>query len=152
MRSLFMIMLFVPFLAFAQDKAAVAVDAVKAAPAAVADAAAPVVEAASEAAVVVGGADIDALIKAIGGVQGGGTLAIIMLLVQLLMWLLNGFLKDKAGKYKLVAVLGLTMIAGVVALMMQGMTLGAALLHSSTIASVQVLLNQAYKQFFVKTS
>ena len=96
---------------------------------------------------IVGGADINDLIKAVGGVKGGGTLAIIMLVVQLIMWLLKGFFANVAGKWKLIAVLGLTLVAGIIAMMMQGVTLGASLLHSSTIASAQVLLNQAYKQF-----
>lgn len=142
---LLLVSLFIPLMAMGQEAGEAAKDAAKE----VVEVVKPAADAAAQA-IEVGGADITDLLKAIGGIQGGGTLAIIMLIVQLLMWLLNGFFAGKAGKYKLVAVMGLTLVAGVVALMMQGMSLGAALLHSSTIASAQVLLNQTYKQFFVK--
>ncbi len=98
----------------------------------------------------VGGADIEALLDAIGGLKGGGTLAAVAAVVQALLWLAKGFLKGIAGKYQLLIVMGLNIFAGVVALMMSDVDLGAALLHSSTIGALQVFLHQIYKQFFVK--
>lgn len=127
-------------------------EGVKAAADVVAEVAAPAVEVVKtvvEAPVVVD--HLGALMKSIGGLQGGGTLAIIMCLVQLLMFLLNGMMSKWAGVWKLTSVAGLTMVGGVVALMMQGMDLVPALLHSTTIATAQVFINQGYKQFKKKS-
>lgn len=96
------------------------------------------------------------LLESIGGMKGASTLAIVFAVVQILLKFLNTELfgkwfKDMKGSTKLTIVLALTMISGVLSLMtVGGLTLGAALLHSTTLASFSVLANQLYKQFVVK--
>lgn len=90
------------------------------------------------------------LIESLGGLKGASTLAIIAFIVQLLMLLLRTQLGAFAGKWRLVVVLGLTMVGGVIALKMQGMEWVAAILHSSTLAAAQVFGHQMFKQFYEK--
>ncbi len=57
---------------------------------------------------------------------------------------------DIKGKYRITALLALTLVGGVLSLMIEGMQLVPAILHSTTVAAFQVLANQAYKQYVVK--
>ena len=95
-------------------------------------------------------AEIMAFLAALGGLKGAGSLAIAAAVVQAIMLLLRSSLGSFAGKAKLTIVLLLSVVSGVIALKLNGVELGAALLHSSTMASFQVFLNQVYKQFFAK--
>ncbi len=94
--------------------------------------------------------EIVALFTAIGGLKGAGALAIAAVVVQALLLAVRHSIGDFLGKYKLLAVYGLTMVAGVLSLHLAGVELGAALVHSNTLAALQVFLNQIWKQFFVK--
>lgn len=51
------------------------------------------------------------------------------------------------GKYRLVAVLGLSWVGGVIYLMSTGLEFVPSLLHSNSVAAWQVLFHQGYKQF-----
>ena len=95
------------------------------------------------------------LLKFIGGVKGAGTLAIVAGAVQLIMQLLKTEVISKlipklSGAKKLLIVSGLTMIGGVMVLMVEGQTLVQSLLHSTTLAALQVFANQIFQQFTKK--
>lgn len=86
------------------------------------------------------------------GLQG---LAAVAAGVQIIMLALRSEfviakLGDLKGKYRITALLALTVVSGVLTLMTQGMALVPAILHSSTVAAFQVLANQVYKQYVVK--
>lgn len=93
-----------------------------------------------------------ALIAALGGLKGASALAIAAVVVQAIMLLLRSKLGEVAGKYRLLAVYLLSVVAGVVSLRIAGVDLGAALVHTQTLAAFQVFLNQVLKQFFEKTA
>lgn len=95
-------------------------------------------------------AEVAALFQSIGGLKGAGTLGVVAFVVQALMLGARSFLAGLLGKYKLLVVLLLTMVGGVLGLLTQGVELGAALVHSSTLAAAQVLLHQVYKEFIEK--
>lgn len=89
-------------------------------------------------------------LAALGGIKGASSLAIAALAVQGLMLLFRSSVGNFIGKYKLLTVLGLSLVSGILALKLNGVDIGAALVHSTTMASFQVFLNQLYKQFFEK--
>ena len=84
------------------------------------------------------------------------TLAIVGLVVKVLLAAADAPFFDKAfsklaGGVKLTIVLALTLISGVTSLMLvDGLTFGTALIHSSTLSAFVVLSNQIYKQYFEK--
>ncbi len=93
------------------------------------------------------------LLQSLGGISGATTLAIIGVIVQILMKFVATPIFDNIGidgSYKLLIVIGLTIVGGVVTLMTgpAGLTLVAALMHSTTLASIMVLIHQVYVQFF----
>lgn len=96
--------------------------------------------------------ELQALLVAIGGAKGAGALAVAALGVQAVMMLLRTGLGDLVGKYRLLIVYLLTVVSSVLALKMAGVGVGAALIHSQTIAAIQVFGNQVFRQFFVKTA
>ncbi len=89
-------------------------------------------------------------IQALGGWKGLGALGIAMIVVQGLLLLARTSLINIEGKWRLFAVLLLSTISGVIALLSAGVPLTEALLHSQTLAAFQVLLHQIYKQFIEK--
>lgn len=96
------------------------------------------------------------LFNSLGGVKGAGTLAIVGLVVQMLIMFLKtplfgSLFKNVTGQIKLLIVTGLSLVSGVVGLMLvEHLTLGAALIHSTTMTAFMVFANQIYKQFIVK--
>lgn len=102
-------------------------------------------------------ADIDAIqqILAVLTTKGLAGLGLVAAVTQVLMLALrSNFVIAKFGEAKgslrITILLGLTLVGGVVTLLLQGMDLVPALLHSSTVAAFQVFGNQLYKQYFVK--
>lgn len=129
LKLIFMSLIFLPLCAFAQ-------------------------EVASEVVEVVSNEDfISALIEAIGGLKGKGTLSIVAVSVQLFMLFLDtkfgsGLLK---GSVKLLVVSALSLVGGVVGLMVSdGIEFLPALMSSANLTALMVFGNQAYKQFFKK--
>lgn len=96
--------------------------------------------------------ELMSFLAALGGAKGLGVMGMVALGVQGAMLLLKSKLGELAGKYRLLIVMGLTLVSGVVAMKMQGMDWGSALLHSWSIGAFQVLFHQGYKQFWVKQS
>ena len=88
------------------------------------------------------------ILTSVGGMKGASTLAIVAGVIQILMALFRT--RFISGKYKLMTVYLLSLLGGVIGLKMQGLSLGAAFLHANSLAALQVLGNQAYKQFLTK--
>lgn len=89
-------------------------------------------------------------LEALGGLSGLQGLGIAALVVQGLMLLLKSQFGKYAGKYQLVAVMGLSLVSGSIALKMTGLDWASVIVHSSTLGAVQVFLHQIYKQFLEK--
>lgn len=92
------------------------------------------------------------LLQSLNGQQGVTSMAVIAVLVQALMLLINSRFGSLAGKYRLSIMYALNAICGITALKLQGVDTFTALTHSNTMAAYQVMANQAYKQFFKKES
>ena len=95
------------------------------------------------------------LVESLGGLKGASTLAIVAVVVQLLIKFLNlpiagGIFGAAKGWLKLAIVTFLTIVSGVTGLMIEGLSLGAALLHSTTLAAFMVFLNQIFQHFWAK--
>ncbi len=100
------------------------------------------------------------LLQSLGGLNGASALAATAILIKLLLkflstpWgqnVLGKAFKDMAGGWKLTIVTGLSLAGGVIGLMTAGgLSAGAALVHSTTLAAFMVFSNQIYKQFFEK--
>lgn len=89
------------------------------------------------------------LISSMGGVKGASSLAIVGVVIQCLMGFIRLSFSDKFfGKInKMVVIYGLSVVGGVIALMSQGISLQAALIHANSLAAYQVFLHQAIKQY-----
>lgn len=94
--------------------------------------------------------EIQALLVALGGLKGASALAIVAVVVQGLMLFFKTKLASFAGKFQLLVVMFLSLLGGVFALKMSGVDWGAAIIHSQTLAALQVFLHQIFKQFLVK--
>lgn len=98
---------------------------------------------------------ISLLLQSLGGMKGLSTIAVVGLVVQLLLKLLDlpllgKFFSESKGWLKLVIVSGLTMVSGVVGLCVHdGLSLGAALIHSTTLTAFMVFANQIWQHFVV---
>lgn len=77
-------------------------------------------------------------------------LAIVAAVVQVLMLLFRTKFGEKSGKFRLLFVSGLSLVGGVLGLKIQGMEWGSALVHSSTLAAMQVFGFELYKKLVVE--
>jgi hypothetical protein len=98
---------------------------------------------------------LQALLASIGGLKGAGGLAIAGAVVQLIVMLakldiLGGLWAKIGGIWKLVVVLSLSYVSGVLSLVASGVSIGAALIHSTTLSALMVLGNELYKHFAEK--
>lgn len=94
--------------------------------------------------------EISAFLHSLNGLKGGSALAVAAIIVQGLMLAFRAPLGSFAGRYRLVIMSALTLVAGWTALRMAGLDGVSALLHSTTLISLQVFAHQVYIQFVVK--
>lgn len=95
--------------------------------------------------------DIDMFLKSMQGVEGLGTLGIVAASVQALLFLLKKNFNLIKPKYKLIVVTFLTLFAGIVSLRIEGLDWPSCILHSTTLASMQVFIHQFSKTFKKKS-
>lgn len=88
----------------------------------------------------------DTFLNSIGGLRGAGVMGAVVGLIQVLLLVLKSPVGALAGPYKLLLVTALTLLLGVAGLRVEGFDWQSALIHSSTLASFQVFLNQIWKQ------
>lgn len=72
--------------------------------------------------------------------------------VQVVILALETPLGNIAGKYTLLAVLGLSVVSGVIAGVVSGLSFWNSLLSSGVLAAAQVFVYQIYNQFIAKAS
>lgn len=84
--------------------------------------------------------------ESIKGIKGAGAIGITLIVVQGIMMFFRTELAAWAGKWRLVVVYGLTIVVGVLALKIAGVSWGECLMHVQTLAAFQVFLNQLWKQ------
>lgn len=88
------------------------------------------------------------LVDSLGGLKGASSLVIAGAVVQALIKAMSlpavgKWFTETQGHIKLLIVTGLTLVSGVIGLMTAGgLTLGAALVHSTTLAALMVFANQ----------
>lgn len=92
------------------------------------------------------------LLDSIGKIKGASAMTLAVLVTQILLAFFKTPMGEFAGKYKLLAVLVLSLATGILGLMMSGLDWKAALIHSSTLAAFQVLAHQLYVQFVKKSN
>lgn len=92
--------------------------------------------------------DWQAFIAALGGVKGLGGLGFVALLVQGVMLSLRSGYLPVSGRQKILVVSLLSLVGGVVALKMSGLGWSSAILHSTTLAAIQVFLSELNKYMF----
>lgn len=83
-------------------------------------------------------------------VKGMSALAIAAGVAQLLMVGFKTPLASFAGKFRLIAVAVFSTVSLILAAMAMGLDLGAAIGQAPVLTSLQVLLHQIWKQFFLK--
>lgn len=100
---------------------------------------------------------IKLFLESLGGIKGASTLAIVAIALKLLFAFLHseiagkfGFMRKMNSGLKLFLILSISYVSGVVGLMSSGLSLGAALIHSTSMSALIVVLNQAYKKFIEK--
>lgn len=98
--------------------------------------------------------EITGLIKVLSSLGGAKGAAIVLAVVQALMLVSRlTFMDNILGAYKLLILTVLTVVSVVVAqIATGGLSVGSALISASALMAYQVLFNQVYKQFFVKTT
>lgn len=92
------------------------------------------------------------LMASIGGMGGATALTIAAVVVQLIVAflktdLMGNLFKNIDGIWKIAIVMGLTLVSGVLSLLTQGVSIGAALIHSTTLSALMVLGNQIYQHY-----
>lgn len=97
-------------------------------------------------------------IASLGGLKGASVLAIVGIVLKILFAFLNselagkiGFLRQLDSGVKLFVILCISYLSGVITLMtVNGLSFGAAFIHSTSMSALIVLLNQGYKKFIEK--
>lgn len=90
------------------------------------------------------------LFASIGQFKGASVIVIIAIVTQLILAFFRTPLADFAGKYKLLIVLGLSLVGTIITAFATGASWPIAILSNGTIAALQVLLFEIYNQFVKK--
>lgn len=93
---------------------------------------------------------LQSFIGLIGGVKGASVLGLALLIVQGVLYAFRGLFDKIHGGWKYFVVTTLSLGVVVLGQMVAGAPLFAALLNGSTLAAVQVWINQGFKQFAKK--
>ncbi len=87
------------------------------------------------------------LSQLVGGAAGATSLGVALLAVKALVLAFRWRLGNVVGLWRLAIVSGLTLVAGVVAAMANGVPFMGALLSAGTLSMASVFINQVYKQW-----
>lgn len=92
------------------------------------------------------------LFASLGGLSGLSALGIAAAIVQLVVAFLSTNLMGKLwqgidGIWKIIVIMSLTAVSGVLTMVSQGVSVGAALIHTTTLSALMVLGNQIYQHF-----
>ena len=95
------------------------------------------------------------LLASIGGLSGASALGVAAIVVQLLVALLRTNMVGKLwqkipGIWKIISIMSMSAVSSVVTMTSQGVSVGAALIHSSVLSALMVLGNEIYKHFTEK--
>jgi len=90
------------------------------------------------------------LLASLGGLKGASALGIAVFVVQGVLLFFRTQLASFTGKWRLLIVTGLSLVAGVLGLSMAGVPWTTALVHANTIAALQVFIHQLVKQLSEK--
>lgn len=95
---------------------------------------------------------LDYLVKSMNGIKGAGTIGAAAIMIQLIIKALDQpfakhFFSNRSGLNKILIVSALTLAVTPLGLVTgAGLTIPAALVHSSTLTAFMVFLNQIYQQ------
>lgn len=93
------------------------------------------------------GDELKAFFESIGGWRGAGALGMAMILAQGVMLILRTQAGEMLGKWRLLILYSVTVVACVAGLKIAGVDWGAALVHSQTLTALQVWAHQIFTQF-----
>jgi hypothetical protein len=93
------------------------------------------------------GDELKALLAALGGLKGAGSLAIVAFAVQALLFFFKSSFAKFSGAWQLIIVNFLTVVGSFIALKSQGMDVLAILTNSQLLAASQVFLHQIFSKF-----
>lgn len=93
------------------------------------------------------GDELTALLKALGGLKGASSLAIVAIAVQGLLLVFRSSFAKFSGAYQILIVNLLTLVGSFVALKAQGMDVVAIITNSQILTAAQVFVHQLIKQF-----
>ncbi len=94
--------------------------------------------------------EVQSLMASVGGLAGMKALGIAYFVIQALMLIIRTEAGALLGKYRLVIAYLISIVVGVMAMMVSGVGIGAALVHANTLAAFGVFFNQIFKQFVQK--
>lgn len=90
------------------------------------------------------------LLASLGGLKGSSALVVSAVIVQLLValfrtQLFGGLWQKIPGIWKILAIMGMSAVSGVLTMVSQGVSWGAALIHTTTLSALMVLGNEIYR-------
>jgi ABC-type multidrug transport system fused ATPase/permease subunit len=94
---------------------------------------------------------LDLALRLIGGLPGAGTMAVVLIVVQLLYVVLRSQFGEKTGVWKLTVLSALALVLGFLSLMAQGIPVTSAILHASMLPLIQNFFAQVVIQYRRRT-
>lgn len=93
------------------------------------------------------GAEMQAILTALGGLKGASSLAIVAVVVQGLLLVFRSSFAKFSGAFQLLIVNALTLVGAFVAMKSQGMPVVAIITNAQVLTAAQVFVHQLIKQF-----